>query len=522
MFSRRGLQQGFAPPQSFVPLGYNPYLMQQRQRGGGGGGMGIILFIFLLVVGLGVAGYFFLNSPIDNNSSKGDNEEEDDDDYEEDGDEDDDEDEEEDEEDEDSVPQGDASLTTKTVGNTTSTQDPTQTVSMEDTVEQVCTDDVVQSINPFCKEYKLFVFKLGRAGEFGDVEMILAIDGKTKSNLQDVKAFLWFSDDRNGEYIPTNVGATMDPDTIGGAHIKFTIPFGDYWPLFKEKSGYTGYKKAGLQMHGFEYRDMADDGKLALVTSLDFFYYLGEQKMIWYRPAETDYVVERKKEDYNNKVKALLNNKTVYWHKERQDVRNHASKVFEYNSITFNSGDWRFKEDQDGYITPYHTNSKNIKLSAGRSIEDVAWPRGFRFGGRSGSDRGHRVYELRWVPPNGNYGIYKGNSTNTFSAVDKNNNQRGSGNKGKASSKYNNVGHRVLHNGYIAHGNITEESNNWGIWGSQEDHDGPEDIYLSFEPGDTAFWKNKYPPFEKPTRNDRTLSVKANVDGYKAEDFILV
>lgn len=512
----------FSPQFAQPPMVYRP-IPVPRKRGGSIGKFVLIIFLVLIVGGL-VGMFFFLNKPIDvtdkdneEGDEEGEYEEEDDEGEEEGG-----EGEEEGDEGDDSKPFGDTVLITKTVGNTTSTQDPTQTVSMEDTVQQVCTENVLQGINPFCNEYKLFVFKLGEAGEFGDIEMILAIDGKAKSNLQDVKAFLWFSD-KNGEFIPQNVGSTMSTEKYGGAQIEFTVPFDKYWPLFETKSGYTGYKKAGLQMHGFEFRDMADDGKLKPVTSLKFSYKLKEQKMYWYRSEDTDYVVERKKEDYNNKVKRKLDNKTVYWHKDRQNVTKYASKVFEYNSITFNSGDWRFKKDQDGYITPYHTNSKNIKSSAGRSIEDVAWPRGFRFGGRNDSDRGHRVYEIRWVPPSGNYGIYSGNSTDQYSAVDKNNNERGSGNKGKSSSNYNNTDHRVLHNNtHIVHGNITEKSNNWGIWGSQEDKDGPVDIYMSFEPGDTTFWKNKYPPFEKPTREDRTLSVEANVDGYNAEDFILV
>ena len=463
--------------------------------------MGIILFIFLLLVGLGVAAYFFLNSPIDNNSSKGDNDDYEDDDYEdkdedEDEDEDyedDDEDEEDDEEDEDSVHQGDASLTTKTVGNTTSTQDPTQTVSMEDTVQQVCTPEVV-GVNPFCDGYKYFVFDLGKAGDdYGDVEMILAIDGVAKSSIDQVRVFLWFSDDMKEDYIPSGIKGNEHTFEYNRRtqSIDFEIPFEAYWNLFEDGRVLDGYKTSGLLMDGFDIFD-EDSKTLQLRQKLQFKYKPDTKKLEWFRE---DLIVEREKDAYNEKVRNAVHNQKVYWDDSRGNY-----EWDQGGSETFSKDEWVYKEDKDGYFTPHHTDLK----AGSNSMDDVAWPRGFRFGGRSNEDRDHRVYEIRWVPgKDETYGIYKGSSTDWKSALGVT--SKGRGNKGRPSSDYNNSGHRFTRTidgkPYIVHRNIVEKSNSWGIWGSQESWDAPANIYLAFEPNDTEFWKNKLPT--KPQRKSR-------------------
>ena len=372
--------QGFAYPQGFAPPAYYPPPMQQR-RGGGGGSMGIILFIFLLLVGLGVAGYFFLNSPIDNNSSKGDNEEDEDEDYEEDEDEDEDEDyeeededEDEDEDEEDATAVGDSSLIAATLANTTGV-DPVNTVTTEDIIKKVCTPEVLLGTNPFCDGYKAFVFNLGKAGDkYGDVQMILAIDGVGKTSLDQVKVFLWFSDEVKGDYIPSQVSSLSGNQHsffYSRRHQRIELEITDFTEYHNLFEGDDGYEAAGLNTDGFDIMD--ESGTFRLREKLTFYYVpniekgsnvVGWKGMQWFRQ---DYTVEKYRDTYNQMIKDLVKDPLqVRWDASRNDG---DTEVFQtggdIGNVYFYQNDWIYKKDKDGYLELHHTNSKKRQSKHG-------------------------------------------------------------------------------------------------------------------------------------------------------------
>ena len=545
----------FGPP----PYAPPPYAPPPRRRGGGGGLM--MFSILILLLGLAGAAIYFLNQPI-NATKKGERDEEnkdenEDEDYEEDEDEDEyDEDEDEDYEDEDedyedeedATAVGDNSLIAATLANTTAV-DPVNTVTTEEIIKEVCTPQVLLGTNPFCDGYKAFVFNLGNAGdEYGEVQMILAIDGVGKPSLDQVKVFLWFSDEVKGDYIPSQV-STLNGNQhsffYSRRHQRIELEITDFTEYHNLFEGDDGYEAAGLNTDGFDIMD--ESGTFRLREKLTFYYVpniekgsniVGWKGMQWFRQ---DYTVEKYRDTYNQMIKDLVKDPLqVRWDASRNDG---DTEVFEtggdIGNVYFYQNEWNYKKDKDGYLELHHTNSKR----GNQSMDDVAWPRGFRFGGRSSRDIGNqpgRVKEIRWWNPpqdctrgnrdrhhcNKTYGIYRGSNGGDWKSA-MNSSIANASNGGQRDFDYG-PWQKFLRNfenrQYIVQRNVTRggKHKSAAIWGTRTSKDGPDtDIYLAYEPNDTEYWGKKLPKKPAPKSDEEQTVIAVEEGNDFAKSFIL-
>ena len=164
-----------------------------------------------------------------------------------------------------------------------------------------------------------------------------------------------------------------------------------------------------------------------------------------------------------------------------------------------------------------------------QSMDDVAWPRGFRFGGRSSRDIGNqpgRVKEIRWWNPpqdctrknrdrhhcNKTYGIYRGSNGGDWKSA-MNSSIANASNGGQRDFDYG-PWQKFLRNfenrQYIVQRNVTRggKHKSAAIWGTRTSKDGPDtDIYLAYEPNDTEYWGKKLPKNQlEKVRNSRPSS----------------
>ena len=363
--------------------------------------------------------------------------------------------------------------------------------------------------------------------------MILAIDGVGKPSLDQVKVFLWFSDEVKGDYIPSQV-STLNGNQhsffYSRRHQRIELEITDFTEYHNLFEGDDGYEAAGLNTDGFDIMD--ESGTFRLREKLTFYYVpniekgsniVGWKGMQWFRQ---DYTVEKYRDTYNQMIKDLVKD-PLYVYSDWGRNNSGPAGVFDDRGtpdIIFNQSDWNFKKDKDGYLELHHTNVKTgDRKDRLKSMNDVAWPRGFRFGGKN---RYPVVKEIRWGRPNSgcvwdswkngysrsacatDYGIYTGtNSRDWKSAMDS---KLNNGSRGVKDSDVE-IYHRYLanHQGvqYIVHRNITRDGKwkhkKWSIYGTDEKHDGPFEIYLAYEPRDTEYWGKKKFPDPKPARKSK-------------------
>lgn len=403
----------------------------------------------------------------------------------------------------------------------TSGQDPTQ--SNDQNVEDLCTSYGSDNTNPFCNKVYAYSFDLGPAGtKYGNVEMVVAIDGRGLSSLdQGVKVYLWFADDMRGEFIPTSINGQEHEMTYlqTSKSIKIKIPLQPYWILFEGDGSNAdpGYISEGLQMHGFSVMDDAEGTEQLRENLVLRIYPEQNMRMEWERPVETDYVVEREKEAYNDQIKSLLARSNggleirSHDHHHKWGGTDFATRIMPNN--------WTFKYDSDGYINIRTSHSNAVSYGNKERMRKVStywWPRGFKLGGRNpDNDAGGcegRMFEIR------KGGIFKAENCNggVFEALLST--QRGiHGGHGVNPYHLNGSG-RKIDNTWFKQSHISKQNNDIkGIWSSG--NKSPENIYLAFDETDPDFWADKYPV--KPDRVDRTAEGPELLSESEAADYVL-